>query len=460
HHHDRAATAPVPGGHVPAGPDRDHHLDRALPTVTHEDPSDPHASVYDHGFLRAAAVTLPVALADPATNAERHLEVLRDLDAQQVGLAVFPELSLTGYSLEDLVLQEPLLDAAEQAVLSVLEASRELMPLVVLGAPLRSADRSRIFNCAVTLHRGEILAIHPKQNLPTYREFHERRWFAPGDDADGVEVRLGAERQQLSPHGLVTVEDLPGLSLYVEICEDMWVPLTPSAEAALAGATVVADLSGSPITIGRADDRKLMARSASARSQVAYVYAAAGEGESTTDLAWDGQTFIYECGDLLGETERFPQGPRATIADIDLDRIVGERRRMSTFDDNRRTHAEQLEKYASGPARLLFGVEAADEDASAGVGGAAHRATAPAPAPPYAPPEDARVATMPVRAVSYDAWDRDEESRAIDRPATGPLRRKLDRFPFVPDDPARLAQDCYEAFSIQVAGLVRRLSAI
>src|SRR5699024_8581996 len=139
------------------------------------------------------------------------------------------------------------------------------------------------------------LAIHPKQNLPTYREFHERRWFAPGDDADGVEVRLGAERQQLSPHGLVTVEALPGLSLYVEICEDMWVPLTPSAEAALAGATVVADLSGSPITIGRADDRKLMARSASARSQVAYVYAAAGEGESTTDLAWDGQTFIYEC---------------------------------------------------------------------------------------------------------------------------------------------------------------------
>src|SRR5699024_3387613 len=158
-------------------------------------------------------------------------------------------------------------------------------------------------------------------------------------------------------------------------------PGPPSAEAALAGATVVANLSGSPITIGRADDRKLMSRSASARSQVAYVYAAAGEGESTTDLAWDGQTFIYECGDLLGETERFPQGPRATIADIDLDRIVGERRRMSTFDDNRRTHAEQLEKYTSGPARLLFGVEVADEDALAGEGGAAHRADAAKPAP-------------------------------------------------------------------------------
>ena len=220
--------------------------------------------------------------------------------------------------------------------------------------------------------------------------------------------------------------DLPGLSLFVEICEDLWVPIPPSAEAALAGATVIANLSSSPITIGRADERKLMARSASARSQAAYIYAAAGEGESTTDLAWDGQTFIYECGDLLGETERFPQGPRATIADIDLDRIVAERRRMNTFDDNRRTHAERVKEYTSGPEPLLFGVEADVSDDG----------------------------------ISYDDWDRDEGSRPVGPPATGPLRRKLDRFPFVPDDPARLAQDCYEAFSIQVAGLARRLSAI
>lgn len=479
HPHDPAATAPVPGGHVPAGPDRDHHLDRALPTVTHEDASDPHASVYDHGFLRAAAVTLPVALADPATNAQRHIEVLHDLHAQQVGLAVFPELSLTGYSLEDLVLQEPLLDAAEQAVLTVLEASRELLPLIVLGAPLRVPSRNRVVNCALTIHRGEIVGIHAKQYLPTYREFYERRWYAPGDDVCWAPVRIGGTDHPLTPHQLITVPDLPGLSLFVEVCEDMWVPVPPSAEAALAGATVIANLSGSPITIGRADDRKLMARSASARSQVAYVYAAAGEGESTTDLAWDGQTFIYECGDLLGETERFPQGPRATIADIDLDRIVGERRRMSTFDDNRRTHAERLEEYTNGPARLLFGVEAADADASAGTAGTDGTADvaksvrdgggASIPAPdgdgasiPAAdsPREDGMVAPKPVREVSYDAWDRDEETRSIDRPATGPLRRKLDRFPFVPDDPARLAQDCYEAFSIQVAGLVRRLSAI
>ena len=414
--------------------------------------TDPHASIYDHGFVRVAAVTLPVALADPATNAERHLEVLRDLHEQQVGVAVFPELSLTGYSLDDLVLQEPLLDAAEQAVLTVLEASEDLMPIIVVGAPLRARDRTRIFNCAVVIHRGRILGITPKQNLPTYREFYERRWFAPGDDAADEIVILGGLEEALTPHGLITVEDVPGLTLYVEICEDMWVPVPPSAEAALAGATVVANLSGSPITIGRAEDRKLMARSASARTQCAYVYAAAGEGESTTDLAWDGQTFVYECGDLLGESERFPTGVRHTIVDVDLDRIVAERRRQNTFDDNRRTHAESLEKFQTWSTTSLFGPQIAidcysdvDEDEE----------------------EDLEPVLLGGRRRAAQTR-RDEHAAATGvqlpalrtPPATGPLRRHHDRFPFVPDDPARLAQDCYEAYNIQVAGLVRRLKQI
>ena len=381
--------------------------------------TDPHASIYDHGFVRVAAVTLPVALADATTNAERHLEVLRELHEQQVGLAVFPELSLTGYSLDDLVLQEPLLDAAEQAVLTVLEASEDLMPIIVVGAPLRAQDRSRIFNCAVVIHRGRVLGITPKQNLPTYREFYERRWFAPGDDAGDELVILGELQEALTPHGIITVEDVPGLRLSVEICEDMWVPVPPSAEAALAGATVIANLSGSPITVGRAEDRKLMARSASARTQAAYVYAAAGEGESTTDLAWDGQTFVYECGDLLGESERFPAGVRSTIVDVDLDRLVSERRRQNTFDDNRRTHAASLEKFRTWSTTELLG-SGQDSPEDEVEGGEAERT----------------------------------------RPATGPLRRPLHRFPFVPDDPARLAQDCYEAYNIQVAGLVRRLRQI
>ena len=399
----------------------------------------PHASIYDHGFLRVAAVTLPVALADPATNAERHLEVLRDLHEQQVGLAVFPELSLTGYSVGDLVMQEPLLDAAEAAVAAVLEASRDLLPIIVVGVPLRAQDRTRVFNCAVTIHRGQILGITPKQNLATYREFEERRWFAPGDDADGVSVRIGDRLAPLTPHGIITVTDLPGLRLFVEICEDMWVPLPPSAEAALAGATVVANLSGSPITVGRAEDRKLMARSASARSQVAYLYAAAGEGESTTDLAWDGQTFVYECGDLLGESERFPQGPRATVVDVDLDRLLAERRRQNTFDDNRRTHARSLEKFYEAQVTSLFGPHPIDPgaDPDPGEGGGAEHA----------------------------AWVLEPETglpreSGRSRPVTGPLRRTVDRFPFVPDDPSRLALDCYEAYNIQVEGLVRRLTAI
>ncbi|HEX7350533.1 NAD(+) synthase [Brachybacterium sp.] len=460
-HHERdAASAPVPSASHLTEADRAHALERALPTVSHDDPSDPHASIYDHGFLRAAAVTLPVALGDPATNAERHLEVLGDLDAQQVGLAVFPELSLTGYSLDDLVMQEPLLDAAEEAVLTVLKASEDLMPIIVLGAPMRAKDRSRIFNCAVVIHRGRILGIAPKQNLPTYREFYERRWFAPGDDACDESVVLGGQFAELTPHGIITVEDVPGLKLHVEICEDMWVPIPPSAEAALAGATVTVNLSGSPITIGRADDRKLLARSASARTQSAYVYAAAGEGESTTDLAWDGQTFVYECGDLLGETERFPQGPRFTIADIDLDRIVAERRRQNTFDDNRRTHATSLEKFQTWESTSLFGPwetadvgDEADMDADADADVDAEEMLAPILLGRRRGAAQAR----------HDASSAETgiEPRALRTPPpTGPLRRKLDRFPFVPDDPARLAQDCYEAFSIQVAGLVRRLSAI
>ncbi|PWH06303.1 NAD(+) synthase [Brachybacterium endophyticum] len=366
-------------------------------------------SIYDHGFARIAAVTLPVAVADPATNARRHLEALADLEAQSVAVAVFPEMSLTGYSLEDLVLQEPLLDATEEALATLVENSRDLRPVLVVGAPLRW--RSRVYNTAVMIHRGRILGAVPKANLPTYREFYERRWYAPGDDVvdQRITLRGVGEAGRDVPFGvrqLVDVVDAPGLVLHAEVCEDMWVPVPPSAEAALAGATVLLNLSGSPITIGRAEDRKLLARSASSRCLAAYVYAAAGEGESTTDLAWDGQTFAYECGDLLGESPRFTQGTSATIVDVDLDRLVAERRRQGTFDDNRRT--------VSGSDRVTVHTTHLDAGTDGGQG----------------------------------------------RPDSGPLRRPLHRFPFVPDDPSRLAQDCYEAYNIQVAGLVQRLRAI
>jgi NAD+ synthase (glutamine-hydrolysing) len=239
----------------------------------------------------------------------------------------------------------------------------------------------------------------PKSYLPTYREFYESRQIAAGDDVEGT-IRLNGVDVPFGPDLLFAADDLPNFVLHVEICEDMWVPVPPSATAALAGATVLANLSGSPITIGRADDRKLLARSASSRCLAAYVYAAAGEGESTTDLAWDGQTMIYENGVLLAESERFPRGERRSVADIDTELLASERLRMGTFDDNRRTFADRTSEFR----RIGFTLSPPAGDIG--------------------------------------------------------LLREVERFPFVPADPARLQQDCYEAYNIQVSGLEQRLRAL
>ncbi|MGB7820372.1 MAG: NAD(+) synthase [Ornithinibacter sp.] len=362
-------------------------------------------NVYAQGFARVAACTLPVALADPATNAERIIEQVRECHDDAVAVALFPELSTSGYAIDDLLLQDVLLDAVDAAIVTIAAATAKLMPLVVVGAPLRHGNR--LFNCAVVIHRGEVLGVAPKSFLPTYREFYEKRHFAsgtghqgefimrphwPGSDADG-EVPFG-------PDLLFTADDLPDLAVHVEVCEDLWVPVPPSHEAALAGATVLLNLSASPITVGRAEDRHVLARSASARCDAAYLYAAASAGESTTDLSWDGMTMAYEMGDLLGEGERFPDGPRRTVVDVDLDRLRQERMRQGSFDDNARSYAADDGGFRVVPFQL--------------------------------------------------------------RPPAGDLglRRVLDRFPFVPDDPARLALDCYEAYNIQVSGLEQRMRAI
>ncbi|GAA5116751.1 NAD(+) synthase [Alloalcanivorax gelatiniphagus] len=355
-------------------------------------------SAYAQGFARIAAVTLPVHLADPAANAAAVIEQARACHDDHVAVAVFPELCLTGYSVDDLFLQDTLLAAVEEAVAEIVAASEDLMTALVVGAPV--VQGNRVFNCAVVVHRGAILGVAPKSYLPNYREFYERRWFAPGDDRELEWVSLAGQDVRFGPDLIFRCLDVPGLDLHVEVCEDMWVPVPPSAEAALAGATVLANLSGSPITVARAEDRRLLVRSASSRCAAAYVYAAAGQGESTTDLSWDGQTMVYECGSLLGESERFPDGPRRTVVDVDLDLVRQERMRQVTFDDNRRTHAERTQRFRT--------VE----------------------------------------------WELEPPAGDIG------LMRKVDRFPFVPDDPERLALDCYEAYNIQVSGLVQRLSSI
>ena len=363
--------------------------------MTGEDTPD-FRSIYRHGYARVAACTMRCSIADPAANGRSVAAAARRCDGSGAVLAVFPELALSGYAIEDLLLQDAVLDAVERAVADLLDGTRSLLPAIVVGAPLRHAGR--VYNTALVLHRGRLLGVVPKSYLPTYREFYERRQCAAGDAARGT-IRLAGQEAPFGPDLLFLADDVPGFALHVEICEDLWVPIPPSSEAALAGATVLANISGSPITIGRADTRRLLCRSQSARCLAAYLYAAAGPGESTTEVAWDGQCTIFEDGQLLAESERFPRDERMALADVDLERLRQERMRMGTFDDNRRAHGDR----AGAFRRVSFQLSP--------------------------PPGDVG------------------------------LRRRVERFPFVPADPERLAQDCYEAYNIQVAGLAQRLSA-
>ncbi|WP_448256615.1 NAD(+) synthase [Microbacterium aurum] len=354
----------------------------------------PFESLYRHGFARVAACTIPVAIADPARNADAVLAAAREAHQAGAAVALFPELCLTGYAIDDLVMQDAVLDAVLAALADLAAASADLRPLLVVGAPLRLG--ARLYNCAVVIHRGRVLGVAPKSYLPTYREFYEARWYAAGAEAPDS-VTLAGEEVPVGTDLLFEATDVAGLVVHAEVCEDMWVPVPPSSRAALAGATVLLNLSGSPITVARADDRHLLAKSQSFRCLAAYAYAAAGQGESTNDVSWDGQTMIYEAGNLLAETERFPDGPRTAYADVDLDRLRQERLRQGTFDDNR------VQSWPNG-RRIAFEVQPPASDLG--------------------------------------------------------LRRPLDRFPFVPDDAARLDQDCYEAFNIQVSGLEQRMRAI
>ena len=355
-------------------------------------------SIYAHGFVRVAACTTTVAIANPASNATTILKAARSAHAQGAALALFPELSVSGYALDDLLLQDTLLDAVEAGLAQLKEASRDLLPVLLVGAPLR--HRGRLYNCAVAIHRGTVLGVVPKVHLPNYREFYERRHFASGDGLDGDAMALGGELVPFGPDLLFQAADRPDFTLHVEICEDLWVPNPPSGAGALAGATVLANLSASNITVAKAETRKLLSQSQSARCLAAYLYAASGRGESTTDLAWDGQTSIFENGAVLAESARFPEGDQMIVADVDLDLLRQERVRQGTFDDNRR----------------YLGIASAS-----------------------------------FRTVTFRLDPPDGDIGFL---------RPIERFPFVPANPARLNLDCYEAYNIQVSGLQQRLEAI
>lgn len=350
---------------------------------------------HTHGFVRVATSTPPVRTADVDFNTDGILAEARRAHDAAVDLLVFPELCVSSYALDDLLQQAALLEAVEHAIGTIVAASVGLSPILLIGAPLR--HQGRLYNCALAVADGQLLGAVPKSYLPNYREFYEKRWFAHGRDIAGDSIQVGDEVIPFGTDLIFASNQLPGLRLFIEICEDFWAPNPPSTDGALAGATIIANLSASNILIGKADERKLLCRTQSARAICAYAYSAAGHGESTTDLAWDGQGLIYELGDLLGESERFSLSPELCIADVDTDRILAERLRMQTFNDGA-DHAGRPQDY--------------------------------------------------FRTIAFDH-----------QPGRGPahLRRPIARFPFVPDRAERLDEDCYEAFNIQVSGLLKRI---
>jgi len=354
-------------------------------------------SPYSHQFVRLATCVPQVAVADPLMNGDQVAALFAEGDRDGVAVMLFPELGLSAYAIDDLLFQDALLDAVVAQIARLIELSRDKLPVLVVGAPLRW--QGRLYNCAVAIHRGRLLGVVPKIYLPNYREFYERRHFTSGEGMRGATIALTAHEAPFGIDLLFATTGPAGFTFHIEVCEDLWVPQPPSAAGAAAGAEILLNLSASNITIGKAQMRRLLCASQSARCIAAYAYSAAGAGESTTDLAWDGQAGIFEIGDGLAETERFSAKPEMAVADIDLGRIRQERMRTNTFGDSARAILRE--------------------------------------APPFRRVE-----------FTFAAPERRLE-----------LRRNVERFPFVPSDPAMLRDNCYEAYNIQVQGLAQRLSA-
>ncbi|WP_018408551.1 NAD(+) synthase [Methylocystis rosea] len=357
----------------------------------------PFYCLHTHGFIRVAVATPTVRVADPAFNVARTIELARQADQHGASLALFPELGISSYAIDDLLQQEALLGAVDTALVELVEASCGIHPLIVVGAPLR--HRGRLYNCAVAILRGRVLAVTPKVYLPNYREFYEQRHFASGAFVSGEDIVVAGQTAPFGSDTLIEATDFPGLVIHTEICEDVWVPIPPSARAALAGATVLLNLSASNAIVGKSDYRETLCAAHSARCLAAYLYSAAGQGESTTDLAWDGEALICEKGDVLAKAPRFSDEPQLALADVDIGRLLAERMRHGTFGA-----CADVEQGATHYRRIAFELAA--------------------------------------------PCDRD----------LGFLR-EVGRFPFVPADETRLAELCFEAFNIQSHGLEQRLRA-
>ena len=352
-------------------------------------------SLYSHEFVRVACCVPRTRVADAAYNLNETLRLAGEGDKARAAIMVFPELGLSSYAIEDLLLQDALLDEVEQSIAKVVAASNTLFPVLIVGAPLRVSGR--LYNSAIVIHRGQILGVVPKTYLPNYREFYEKRHFVSGANTVDSEIKLAGQTVPFGTDVLFRSTGTVPVTFHVEICEDIWVPVPPSSHAALAGAEVLINLSASNITIGKAEARELLCGSQSMRAAAAYAYSAAGPGESTTDLAWDGHAAIYELGDQLAVSSRFQTGSTIVSADVDLGRIRQERMRNNGFADGALYEAGKVGRF---------------------------------------------------RKVAF-VLDAPRASLALERP--------IERFPYVPADPAKLRDNCYEAYNIQIQGLAQRL---
>lgn len=355
-------------------------------------------NLYNHGFIRAAVCIPELRVADTFFNAQKTIELARQAASQKSILAVFPELGLSAYSNEDLFHQDALLLGVKKALSTIAKASEKINLIMAVGAPLQLD--CRLFNCAVVLYRGKILGVAVKSYLPNYREFYEGRQFTPAETALSSKIELAGQKE--IPFGadiIFKIANINNFNFFLEICEDLWVPIPPSSFAAMAGATVIGNLSASNVTIGKSEYRHQLAANQSARCVAAYLYAAAGAGESTTDLAWDGHAMIYENGNLLAESARFLPKAQIIYSDIDLDRLAQDRMRLSSFGQNSAAHKQKLLSFR----RIEFNVDAF-------------------------------------------------KGKIL-------LNREYSRYPYIPADPTQRDQRCYEAYNIQVQGLAKRLKA-
>jgi len=353
-------------------------------------------NLYSHGFARVAVATPRGKIADPAFNAAQAIALATEAQQQGAALVVFPELNLSAYTCDDLFHQAALLDACVAALDTVVAASKGLPVCMVVGLPLRVDHQ--LFNCAAVVANGRVLGIVPKSFLPNYNEYYEARQFSSADCAISRQVSLLGQEIPFDTALLFEVEGMPLLRFHVEICEDMWVPIPPSSFGALAGATVLVNLSASNTVAGKDTYQHQLVGQQSARCLAAYLYSSAGMGESSTDLAWDGQALIYEKGELLAQSERFLEQAHIIYADVDLERLSRDRMHTTTFGQSVRCHAAAIGKFKV----IRFALD-------------------------------------------------------IDRACSMPLARKVERFPYVPQNPALRDMRCTEAYNIQVQALVQRL---